>query len=479
MKFCSKSSLFGSAVKATFVSAILAMQPAIASADGAHSTAIGDMSVTLYAADVAKIARELIDATPESQRTKLNLGFDDAARFTGTDTSQTPTFCKVLEWCPQGWGIEVCEMNTVQRHTLHRLLNRALSGGGYTTVVTAMNRNRIYGEMAAVSDTGLVAKIREEHPDLTGAASIFALGEMAGIDVADKYPTIGGARTQSGEDIIDWSWEDIADLETRYQQSCSYAFSIFGNPEDEKWSLRFEGHHLTVNLTFLSDDEGGMQVFSTPLFIGAFPMVIPEDPFDPEEIDTQWRWTQGQVLMTALVHHLRQFWLHVPEDLRSQAQIRQESFKQHGPMVMDTPTSSLVAALGTSVDGDVIEQYPHIDVAVSELSVEALWNLRQAYSFYFQIMNPNLEAHYADRFDDALDGEGGLTLAWSGDDLTQLGSDHYSYLVVDDLLLEVLQSGQFTIQHDPNFSGNHVHSMLRDLRFDWEDPMATHHHDHH
>ena len=30
------------------------------------------------------------------------------------------------------------------------------------------------------------------------------------------------------------------------------------------------------------------------------------------------------------------------------------------------------------------------------------------------------------------------------------------------------------VQHDPDVTGNHVHSMLRDLSFDWLDPLAVH-----
>ena len=48
-----------------------------------------------------------------------------------------------------------------------------------------------------------------------------------------------------------------------------YWLSIFGEPGDESWGLRFEGHHVSVHVTVREGD-----VWSTPLFLGANPAVV-------------------------------------------------------------------------------------------------------------------------------------------------------------------------------------------------------------
>lgn len=53
-----------------------------------------------------------------------------------------------------------------------------------------------------------------------------------------------------------------------------YWTAVFGEPGADAWGLRFEGHHLSVNLTF----RGGAIVSATPLFLGANPERIPSGP---------------------------------------------------------------------------------------------------------------------------------------------------------------------------------------------------------
>ncbi|MBV9491279.1 MAG: DUF3500 domain-containing protein [Verrucomicrobia bacterium] len=56
-----------------------------------------------------------------------------------------------------------------------------------------------------------------------------------------------------------------------FRDPTRYYVAIFGNPGYGPWSVRFEGHHLSLNLTYLGD-----QVISgTPLFVGSNP-----EPFD-------------------------------------------------------------------------------------------------------------------------------------------------------------------------------------------------------
>lgn len=53
-----------------------------------------------------------------------------------------------------------------------------------------------------------------------------------------------------------------------------YWFALFGQPGESMWGFRFDGHHVSVNLTQVGDE-----VRSTPLFLGAQPQQL----FDGEE----------------------------------------------------------------------------------------------------------------------------------------------------------------------------------------------------
>jgi len=446
---------------------------------GIDTTAQPGGSARLFEADVAEAANHLIDLTPEAQRAELVRPFDGEARARGQDTSQTEAFCAVLQWCPLGWGITVGSMSVPQRTAMHALLNRAMSPGGYQALLAVLNRNRVIGEMEDVGDGGVIDRILEADPTAEGAESVFDLAPNP--DPSKPwYPVVGGAKEFLGAGTtIEWSWDRPPGLQARYEQFSNYTIGIFGNPGDDAWAIRFEGHHITFNLTFLRNDDGELEVHSTPLFFGAFPMIIPEDPFGSDDTAKQWHWTAGQVLMLSVVHHLRKFWRELPESARSGAFIGADLMKQAPPLLLDTPASSLVAALSPTVDREAITAYPHIEISASEFSEPALWNLRQAFVFYTGAMNPSIGSGYLARFDRVVHQGANLTLAWAGGALDAIGSHHYTYAVVDDLLLEVLQSNQYSVQHDPEVTGNHLHTMLCDLRFDWDDPMRRHHqHDH-
>ncbi|MEO1194331.1 MAG: DUF3500 domain-containing protein [Pseudomonadota bacterium] len=59
-----------------------------------------------------------------------------------------------------------------------------------------------------------------------------------------------------------------------YRDPERYYTAIFGRPGSERWGLRFEGHHLSINLTF----EGTRAISGTPLFLGANPETIGDGP---------------------------------------------------------------------------------------------------------------------------------------------------------------------------------------------------------
>lgn len=59
-----------------------------------------------------------------------------------------------------------------------------------------------------------------------------------------------------------------------YRNPGKYYTSVFGRPGQGHWGMRFEGHHLSVNLTF----DGARLISGTPLFLGANPETIEVGP---------------------------------------------------------------------------------------------------------------------------------------------------------------------------------------------------------
>ena len=74
---------------------------------------------------------------------------------------------------------------------------------------------------------------------------------------------------------------DIIELEpilgeiegSRFRDPDRYFFTVFGNPTQEPWGWRFEGHHLSINSTHTA---AGTSL--TPMFLGANPARVPAGP---------------------------------------------------------------------------------------------------------------------------------------------------------------------------------------------------------
>ena len=368
-------------------------------------------------------------------------------------------------------------------------MSMVLSPGGYQTLLAVMNRQRVIGEIEDASTDDFIDKVLEACPGLV-AYSVFDLAqqcpEASGEKFTEEYIVIGGAKPahEAPQDYnVGWEWTPPPGSLKRYKQFEQYTIALFGEIGSQNWAIRFEGHHVSINLTFETDPETQeLTVNNTPLFIGTFPLVIPTDRYPSVESPlTQWEWTQSQLMMYKVTYHLRQFWQTLPPQLQRQSFISPDFFNQEAPLESDTPPPWLLTAADLVVDPGAIDNYPHVTLTASQLSDAAKWRLEQAFKYYANNMSNDVGDQYSLRVANALANNGSLTIAWSGGDLADFGSHHFSHIRVGNLLLEFQQSNQWSSQHDPNMRGNHVHSMLRDLSFPWSDhnPLVKHIHSDH
>ena len=146
------------------------------------------------------------------------------------------------------------------------------------------------------------------------------------------------------------------------------------------------------------------------------------------------------------------------------------------PLLADTPPNYLITALSLRPDPNAVKKYAVVTIEPKELSKQAIWHLRQVLEVYISPMNVDIADTYRRKLRGALERNQALQISWAGGNLDDIGSHHYSYIQIGDLLLELLQSDRFSTQHSSAPSGNHVHGMLRDLSFDWSQPNPAQRH---
>lgn len=204
-----------------------------------------------------------------------------------------------------------------------------------------------------------------------------------------------------------------------------YYTVVFGAPAPGKpWALRFEGHHLSVNLTF----DGDKIVSASPLFVGANPETIPEGP------DKGLRALGRQVdLARAAVNAL------APEQ-RKKAAGSEEWFSGF----LSSPGGRR-ATLGKPAG-----------IVAAEASPEAQKHLRALVANYVRTITET----YADRYLEWFEREEWPTVRffWKGD--TTPGATYYWRL----------QGRRFLMEHDGQESGRHIHSIWRDAEADFGGP---------
>ena len=213
-----------------------------------------------------------------------------------------------------------------------------------------------------------------------------------------------------------------------------YYTAIFGAPSaDTPWGWRFEGHHLSVNVTSVP----GAPAVVAPLFMGANPARVPSGP------------RQGLRLLAA------------EEDV-ARALVR-----------MLTPERRRRALLADTTFGEIVtrndpkaRRLPEEGLAASEMSASEREQLRRLVAVYAGRFTSAEARAQLDRIERA--GFGRLRFAWAGS--TEPGKPHYYRIHGPTLLIE----------YDDTQSGaNHIHSVWRDLERDFGGDLLRAHYERH
>ncbi|WP_459556098.1 DUF3500 domain-containing protein [Lacunimicrobium album] len=211
-----------------------------------------------------------------------------------------------------------------------------------------------------------------------------------------------------------------------------YYVSIFGTPSATgTWGWRFEGHHLSVNVTIID----GKKFSVTPSFFGTNPAIIQEGPMKGTEVLVGEERIALDLVKTLTAEQMKKVMIpgsNVDEVITSDERTaKRETFEQHG-------------------------------LVFEDLTAEQQQKLLSLVNVYLGRFQP--EILQGTKFKGLLEDGKGLRFAWSGG--TELGQQHYYRIVSSEFLIEFANSQN---------NHNHIHAVLRDFKGDFgRDFLAEH-----
>src|SRR5260221_4990931 len=167
-----------------------------------------------YTNEIKQAANTFISSLDPLQKRSALLSYNDTARV---KWNNLPVGLRARA------GISIGNMNDDQRKLLHRILSASLSSQGYLKATSIMHLDNL---LNAFYD------------------SLFYR----------KY-------------INDTTYKFMQDLKWSHR---NYFLAFFGLPSDSIWGYKLEGHHLSVNFSFVND-----KLSVTPFFIGTDPAEYP------------------------------------------------------------------------------------------------------------------------------------------------------------------------------------------------------------
>lgn len=201
-----------------------------------------------------------------------------------------------------------------------------------------------------------------------------------------------------------------------------YYTAVFGTPSARApWGWRFEGHHLSVNVTQLP----GQPPIVAPLFVGANPAIVKNGP------------NVGYRMLAAEEDLGRELVRMLTAEQRDKATLQDEAF---GEIV--TRNDPRVAALETQ------------GLAAADMSAAEQAQLRRLLDLYIGRMNDASAKDQWARIERA--GFGKLHFGWAGG--IEPGDKHYYRIHGPTVLVEY---------DDTQNGANHIHTVYRDLERDF------------
>lgn len=377
----------------------------------ANTTATDRALLNLRYQDILLATQQFYASLTPAQQQALIQPYDHPYR--------TRNFCYVLAHCKTEFtGLRMHDLTATQKYALNQLLMKALSGEGYLRAMGTMNREWLLQEM-----------------------------ENAHRADGNRYPVIGSPEVPNWTPPLKRGAED-------------YYLAIFGKPGSASgWALRFEGHHLTLNVTY-GEVDGQLAVNVLPMFFGASPMAVPAAPTSVVDYP-HWHAQQGQQSLQ------REGWL-ARSFLRTLTPSQRELCQWN-----QLPKAELVG--GTQAP--LIDAKQYLKGQRQGVAVHDLTTMQQALLWEFVesfLRTQNAQAVPWQKL--KIDLQQGRV--WWFGDIEKEQAQLYVRVQSPGYLVELLQSNTFGVRSD--IEANHVHTSFRDLNSDWDfdllgEHVKTHH----
>lgn len=263
----------------------------------------------------------------------------------------------------------------------------------------------------------------EYRPNPRPGASLSGFGERAR-KAAHRLLATGLGEHAYAQAMAIIALEEVLDRREGWQRgrhSNDYWVAVFGDPaRDDRWSWRFEGHHLSVTMTIVGD-----QVSPAPVFLGA----------NPHRVDYRDR----TVLQP----------LYLEEEMARALLAAMDPAQRGEAIVADHAPYDIRS--GTSASSTLLEP---LGVHSGRLKTEARTILDGLVRLYLDRLPAEI----------APSAPADVHFAWEG--TTLLGARHYYRIQADDLLIEYDNTTE---------DGNHAHTVLRRPSGDFGDDILARH----
>ena len=219
----------------------------------------------------------------------------------------------------------------------------------------------------------------------------------------------------------------------RYRHPELYYVLVFGEPGDGPWGWRFEGHHVSLNYTSVSD-----QLSVTPAFMGANPAEVPMGDH------------KGKRVLKAEEDLARDLLAAFTEDQLEQV------------IIADQAPEEII----TGMDRKAMMEKQE-GMFYKDMSQEQQQLLRQLVQNYIDNMEASVGREQLERIE--AEGWENISFAWAGETERAPGNAHYYRVHGPSILIEY-----DNIQNN----ANHIHAVWRDLKNDFGEDLLKNHHDH-
>ncbi len=245
------------------------------------------------------------------------------------------------------------------------------------------------------------AQARTEWSYLPGTRHGIALSVLgpAGRKAAHRLLGTALSRPAFAQAVTIMAFEEVLDLDEggrRGRRSDGYHVAVFGSPGDGAWAWRFEGHHLSVNVTVIAGHP-----LAGPLFMGANPARVHHGgqaviaPLLYEE-------DLARAIITGLPPALRDRAIvtgAAPDDIVSAAAVTAGSLEPVGI------TASMLPGQGKSQFAQLLGIYQgrlapglagasHPEPAADQITFAWAGGLREGNACYYRIQAPGLLIEY-------------------------------------------------------------------------------------